>query len=200
MYARHLAARFLPQPGSDIPDAVIVDSVRSPHRPRLQGIPPRPASPRWSAVSRRVGPTLSPCSALLLSMRLSDAARLEDGSARLLVSPPCGSAALLPTGARLARSRRTNLGARVARAPRRGHDGAAARCRWSPSVARDDARIPCGPPARNKGQRSRRPTQRRGDRRRHAQRRRRPARSALAWPNRRPLAGWSPHPRSPVAR
>lgn len=85
--------------------------------------------------------------------------------------------------------------------PRRGHARTAARCCWSSSVARNDARLSLrsapteqGPPL------SSRPAEGGGDRRGDADSGRRRSRLASARPRRRPVASWASHPGSPRAR
>ena len=84
----------------------------------------------------------------------------------------------------------------VIRRPRRGHARAAARCRRPPSLTGHAAGLPRRPAAAQQGDAlPRRPTDDRGDRRRHAARRRRRARPPAARADRRALARRAAHPR-----
>ncbi len=76
MHAWDVAGLFLPKLRSDHlrhPRCRRRRLRPQPHRPPLQGIPPRPASPRWSAVTRRVGSPCHACSTLPLPMQWSSA-------------------------------------------------------------------------------------------------------------------------------
>jgi hypothetical protein len=73
------------------------------------------------------------------------------------------------------------------------------RCRWSSSLAGDDVRLSRrSAPAQQRPAISGRPAHRRGDRRGHADRRRRTARSSASRPDRRVVARRPPHRRSAI--
>ena len=141
----------------------------------------RAASRRW-------------CSHAIDALLLWPAARIEVAPSERRSAYAAGDRC----GGRTARGEERSVRFRY---PRRGHVRAAARCRRPPSLARHAAGLPRRPAAAQQGDPlPGGPTDDRGDRDRHAKRRRRRPRPPSARPDRRALARRPAHPRGARAR